>query len=183
MLLYIHGFRTTSHSHKAVLLKDHYQDHIIASAHSYVPDEAIKNLEENIDTYNITGIIASSIGGYYATYLSQKHDIKTVLINPSVKPYETTRRYLGENERQDGMIFTWEEEHLAMLENYKIARSDLKRDNFFLFLQTGDEVLDYRVAQEFYAGSKHILEEGGNHRFDRFERYFDDVSEFLREER
>lgn len=179
MILYIHGFRTTSHSHKATLIKNHYQEHVIASAHSFVPDEAIKNLEENIHTYNITGIIASSIGGYYATYLSQKYNIKTVLINPSIQPYESTRRYLGENRRQDGMIFSWEEKHLKMLESYKIEQKNLNLKNFFLFLQTGDEVLDYRMAHEFYKGSKLVLEEGGNHRFDKFERYFNEVSAFL----
>ena len=179
MLLYIHGFRTTSHSHKATLLKNHYQDKLIASAHSFVPDEAIKNLEENIETYNIKGVIASSIGGFYATYLSQKYNLKTVLINPSIKPYKTTKRYLGENKRQDGTKFIWKEKHLEMLKKYKVEQQDLNLKNFHLFLQKGDEVLDYRVAKKFYHGSERIIEKGGNHRFDRFERYFDDVSDFL----
>ena len=179
MLLYIHGFRTTSHSHKATLLKNHYQDKLIASAHSFVPDEAIKNLEENIEIYNIRGIIASSIGGFYATYLSQKYNLKTILINPSVQPYKTTKRYLGKNRRQDGTKFTWKKKHLSMLEKYKVDQKDLNLDNFFLFLQTGDEVLDYRIAKKFYKGVKMVIEEGGNHRFQGFERFFDDISDFL----
>lgn len=179
MLLYIHGFRTTSASHKAVQLTTHYGDRIVVAEYSFIPDRAVENLEKVIEEEHITGIIASSIGGFYATWLSQKYDLKTVLINPSVRPYESTRRYLGPNERQDGTTFVWKEEHLAMLERYRVERDALKRENFFVFLQSGDDVLDYRVAQAFYEGTKTVLETGGNHRFEGFERHYDAVSAFL----
>ncbi|SFV68353.1 Putative esterase, FIGfam005057 [hydrothermal vent metagenome] len=177
MILYIHGFRTTANSYKAELLKAHYGNKLIASDHSFIPQQAIKDLEQIIKDKNITAIIASSLGGFYATYLSQKYNLKTVLINPSVKPYETTKKYLGENVKDNGEIFIWKEEHLKMLETLKVNKPKL--DNFFLFLQTGDEVLDYRVAKSFYQGSKLVIENGGNHRFKDFERFFDEVSEFL----
>ncbi|MCH9741520.1 MAG: hypothetical protein K0U38_11885 [Epsilonproteobacteria bacterium] len=179
MLLYIHGFRTTKNSHKAKLLQAHYQEHIIISDHSVIPSQAIEDLEKIIENKKITGIIASSLGGFYATYLSEKYKLKTVLINPSVKPYETTDKYLGENTKDNGEKFIWEKEHLTMLEKFKVNQSDLTPSNFFLFLQTGDEVLDYNIALEHYHNSKLILEEDGNHRFSEFERFFDDVSLFL----
>jgi len=31
---------------------------------------------------------------------------------------------------------------------------------YFLFLQKGDAVLDYRIANEFYKGCKLVIEEG-----------------------
>ena len=177
MILYIHGFRTTNNSYKAQLLKAHYGDKLIASDHSFIPQQAIKDLEKIIEEQSITGIIASSLGGYYATYLSQKYNLKTVLINPSVSPYITTKKYLGDNSKDDGESFVWKEEHLKMLEAFKVDKPKL--DNFFLFLQMGDEVLDYRVAQSFYQGAKLVIEEEGNHRFKGFERFFDEVLEFL----
>ena len=64
-----------------------------------------------------------------------------------------------------------------MLERFKIDKIDKKR--FFLFLQTGDEILDYRIAEKFYSGSKLILEEEGNHRFQGFERFYGEVDEFF----
>lgn len=178
MLLYIHGFRTTKESHKAQLLESYYNaNNIIIADHSLIPHQAIKDLEKSIEANNITGIIASSLGGYYATYLSEKYNLKTVLINPSVRPYETLVKALGENERQDGLKFTWKEEHLSMLKEFKVEKSTI--ENYFLFLQKGDEVLDYRIADTFYKGCKLIIEEGGNHRFKGFGRFFDEVSKFL----
>lgn len=177
MLLYIHGFRTTINSFKSKQLKDYYQDNIIIADHSYVPNIAIEDLEKIIESENITGIIASSLGGYYATYLSEKYNLKTVLINPSVYPYETTYKNLGENIKDNGDVFVWKEEHLTELEKLKVQT--LKQENYFLFLQTADEVLDYSVALERYKDSKLVLEKGGNHRFKGFERFFNDVSAFL----
>ncbi len=179
MILYIHGFRTTPNSFKAKHLKSHFKNDLFISDHSTVPTEAIAELEDIIKSKNITGIIASSLGGFYATYLSEKYNLKTVLINPSVKPYNTTKKYLGENIKDSGEKFLWTEEHLEMLKSFKINQKDLKLNNYFLFLQTGDEVIDYRVAKEFYNGVKLVLEEGGNHRFKGFERFFNKITDFL----
>ncbi|HHB95261.1 MAG TPA: hypothetical protein ENK88_08980 [Campylobacterales bacterium] len=178
MILYIHGFRTTINSHKAKLLQAQYPaDKIFIADHPITPKEAIDYLEKVIKEQNINSIIASSLGGYYATYLSEKYNIKTVLINPSVKPYETLKTSLGENIKNDGTYFIWREEDMKMLEKFKIINPT--PSNYFVFLQKGDEVLDFRVAQEFYKGSKFIIEDGGNHRFKKFERFFDDVSDFF----
>ncbi len=177
MILYIHGFRTTHNSYKAEILKSQYSGKIISSDHSFMPNKAIEDLEYIVKTKNIRGIIASSIGGYYGTYLSKKYNLKIVLVNPSVKPYETTKKYLGENERQDGTKFVWTDMHLKELENFKV--DNIAKENFFLFLQKGDDILDYRVALDKYRGVEMIVEEGGNHRFKGLERFFDEISAFL----
>ena len=39
-----------------------------------------------------------------------------------------------------------------------------------VFLQSGDEVLDYRKALDFYKGADVRVEEGGCHAFNDFER-------------
>lgn len=177
MILYIHGFRTTPQSHKADLLKKYFKNSILIADFRVSPDEAIEDLETILQNNPITGIIASSLGGFYATYLSEHYNIKTVLINPSVSPYETTGRYLGENTREDGSHFVWSEADIHALNTYTIPSPTL--ENYFIFLQTGDEVLDYTVAQKNYIGAKTVIEKGGNHRFEKFERYFDEVSAFF----
>ena len=179
MILYIHGFRTTVTSHKAELLTDYYGvENIFIADHSIIPAQAIQDLEKIIEDKKITSIIASSLGGYYATYLSEKYKLKTVLINPSVTPYRTLKKAIGDNERQDGVKFVWKEEHVKMLEAFKVENPTI--ENYFLFLQKGDEVLDYRIALDFYKGCKLVIEEGGNHRFKGFGRFFDEVTAFLR---
>jgi len=177
LILYIHGFRTTPQSHKADLLKKYFKDSILIADFRVSPDEAIEDLEMLIQKHCITGIIASSLGGFYGTYLSERYNIKAVLINPSTLPYETTRRYLGKNTREDGSTFIWNEKDIKALIPYIISAPTI--ENYFIFLQTGDEVLDYTVAQKNYIRAKMVIEEGGNHRFEKFERYFDKVSVFF----
>jgi hypothetical protein len=43
-------------------------------------------------------------------------------------------------------------------------------DRYFLLVQTGDEVLDYRQAVGFYAGAWQFVQGGGDHAFTGFER-------------
>jgi len=177
MLLYIHGFRSTPNSAKAQQLKAYYGDQILIPDFSHRPDEAIEQLQEEIRQYPIDGLIASSLGGFYATYLAETHQIKTALINPSVKPYKTLERYLGENMTYDGEPFLWERSHLRQLEAYRIERP--QAENYLLFLQEGDEILDYRVALAYYEGAQVIQEKGGSHRFDGIENYFDKIDAFF----
>lgn len=177
LILYIHGFRTTAQSSKANILKKHFNDTIVIADFRVSPADAIEDLERLITKHSITGIIASSLGGFYASYLSERHNIKTVLINPSIAPYETTRRYLGKNTRDDGSVFIWNERDIDDLCSYIVKVPNTK--NYCIFLQAGDEILDYTVAKNHYDGSKMIIEEGGNHRFDQFERYFYEVEAFL----
>ena len=177
MILYIHGFRTTKISYKAGLLKGHFKDRIYVADHPVQPKKAIEYLEDVIQKKRIKGIISSSLGGYYATYLSEKYNLKTVLINPSVKPYETTRKYLGINTKPNNETFEWKEKHLEQLKELYVSKPT--QENYFLFLQMADDIINYKVALDFYKGSRMVVEEGGNHRFKGFDRYFDTISSFF----
>ncbi len=177
MYLYMPGFRATCKSYKSGLFKGHFKENIFISNHPVQPQKAIAYLENIISEENIKGIIASSLAGYYATYLSEKHNLKAVLINPSVKPYTTTRKYLGLNTKTNGEEFIWKEKHLEELEKLKVEKPTLK--NYLLLLQSGDNVLDYKVALNFYNGCKTIVEDGGNHGFEGLDRHLDKITLFL----
>jgi len=177
MILYIHGFRTTHDSYMATLLKEYFKSTLLSSDHSYEPDFAIKEFEKTIETNNVKGIIASSLGGYYATYLSTKYNLKTVLINPSVEPHITTRQYLGTIEKNDGTTFEWEEKHLESLSRLWVIT--LKSKNFYLFLKRGDKILDYTVAEKRYKGAKLLVEDDGDHRFSDLKKHLEKIKTFL----
>jgi len=95
----------------------------------------------------------------------------------SLKSFLLSISRVGENTREDGSTFIWNELDIDALRFYAVETP--KRENYFIFLQMGDEVLDYTVAKNHYDEAKMIIEEGGNHRFEKFERYFDQVSAFL----
>ena len=48
-----------------------------------------------------------------------------------------------------------------------------------MLLQTGDEVLDYRLAESRYSGCRMTIEQGGDHSFQHFERPLPAIIEFL----
>ncbi len=177
MILYIHGFRTTHDSYIATLLKNYFNSELISSDHSHIPSVAIKQMENIIKKKNITAIIASSIGGYYATYLANKFNIKTVLINPSVKPHITTKKYIGTIEKNDGTFFQWDIKHLDELKNLWVE--NLNYDNFYIFLKTGDKILDYKVAKKRYKHSKMLIEDDGDHRFSDLQKYIQKIKDFI----
>ncbi len=39
--------------------------------------------------------LGSSLGGFYATWLAEKHNVRAVLINPAIDPHVGLRTYLG----------------------------------------------------------------------------------------
>ncbi len=181
MIIYIHGFGSHGLGSKAIAFRNYFKgkgEAFIAPSLSYIPDLAIQTLEELIESYDDVQLIGSSLGGYYTLYLAQKYGLKAVLINPSIYPYITLKKVLGEAPSfYDESHFAWMESHLEMLKKYE---TDLvPRKDVMLLLQKGDETLDYREAEAKLPHAKQIVEEGGSHSFDGIERYFDEVDEFL----
>ena len=51
-------------------------------------------------------------------------------------------------------------------------------ERYLLLVQTGDEVLDYRLAVEKYRGARQVVIEGGDHGFRNFSDYIPMILEF-----
>ena len=189
LLLYVHGFISSSQSEKAVavgrLLKDQNRgiDYFSPSLSNY-PGEAFEYLNQLILTEKKAGresigLIGSSLGGYYATMLAERHQLRAVLINPAIRPHELIESKLGEHTNMyTGEQFTLDLSHLQQLVDMEIC--PLQRpENYWLMVQTGDESLDYRKATVYYKNSPQLIEQGGNHRFENFEQHLPEVLSFL----
>ncbi len=181
MTLYIHGFSSHGYGGKAKMLRAYFADKeedLIAPSLSYVPELAMQTLEELISVCPDVKLIGSSLGGYYALYLSQKYGLKTVLINPAMYSYKTLGRMLGQAPNfYDGSLFEWRESHLEMLKRYETEMKD--QSKILLMVQKGDDVLDYREAVEKLPEAEMIVEEGGDHSFVRVEQHFETMERFL----
>lgn len=181
MILYIHGFASGSKSNKVTLLKQRFEE-VTAFDLSPEPNKAIKQLESFIEQHNrkkdeIT-LVGSSLGGFYALYLSAKYQMKAVLVNPSIKPWQTLASY-ADKEIQNystKQMFIFKSEYLQQLKELQVLNIDTSK--ILLLLQTGDETLDYREAMEFLTASKIIVESGGSHQFENFENYFKMIEQF-----
>jgi predicted esterase YcpF (UPF0227 family) len=123
-------------------------------------------------------LIGSSLGGFYATHVAERYGLRTVLLNPAVRPYELLHDYLGvQRNLYTGEEIVVEPRHLDELRALDVAiLPDPRR--YFLIVTTGDEVLDYRVAVEKYRGAHQLVIEGGDHSLDRLPAFLDDVLRF-----
>lgn len=185
MIIYIHGFNSSAASHKAQVLLKRFkelgrEDEIIIPTLSSIPSYAMAELkallEQNISK-NIA-FVGSSLGGYYATWLADRYDLPAVLINPAVKPYELLGEYLGKNiNHYSGEEYELTAEHIEELKELDVEYIS-KPHRYLVMLQTGDEVLDYSQAFVKFAGSRMIVEEGGDHSFSSFDSHIDTILGF-----
>ena len=187
MIIYIHGFGSHGYGNKAKVFREYFhsiEENFIAPSLSYVPELAIQTLEELIrSSHGDIYLIGSSLGGYYSTYLSPMPEVKkVVLINPATNPMKTLSRALGDAPNfYDDSSFSWTKKHLQMLEQYDyyLPKGSEELQKFFVLLQKGDELLNYKDAQQKYESEKLIIEDAGSHSFDGIERYFEDIIEFF----
>lgn len=185
-LLYLHGFNSSPQSLKAQLMQSYMQDHLCADALicpqiPEYPDQAKHFLEDLVEKTLLTNqlsFIGSSLGGYYATYLADKYSGVAALINPSVKPFETLMQYLGENIfYYEDRSWHFDESHIKQLKQLEVPTIKNPQD-FLVLLQTGDETLDYREAVRKYGASHCVVEQGGNHAFNDFQRHIPGLLKF-----
>ncbi len=185
-LLYLHGFNSSPESHKAQLVTRHMSDNncldqLLCPQIPAVPEEARLFLEqlveETLEDHQLN-FVGSSLGGYYATYLAEKYSGTATLINPSVKPYETLRAFLGENKFYfDEGCWEFDESHIQQLEDMKVE-AITEAERYLVLLQTGDETLDYREAESKYRDSHCIIEQGGDHSFVDLQRFIPKIMQF-----
>ena len=178
-ILYIHGFASCGKGNKSLALQGCFgADNVTALDLPPSPIDAISMIEEMLDSSHYDLLIGSSLGGFYATYLAEKYQMKAVLVNPSTQPWETLAPYVGWQKRFcDEEVFEFKSVYLEQL---KMLQSVPQKGKYLLLLQSEDEVLDYTKAQSLYNKHKVIVEHGGNHRFENIDDYLSMIANFKR---
>src|SRR5450755_134691 len=125
-------------------------------------------------------LVGSSLGGFYATFLAEHYGAKAVLINPAIRPAKSLASYLGpQRNTVSGETYELTHEHLAELEALNVIRVT-EPQRYFLLVQSGDELLDWREAVTFYAGAWQSVQGGGDHAFQHFEKEIAPILRFCR---
>jgi len=184
-LLYLHGFRSSPRSWKAGLLGEALaargQDgrfHCPALSHD--PEAAIAQAEAILAECIPQGpctLVGSSLGGYYATWLAEKHGLPAVLINPAVVAPLSLEAYVGlQTNLYTGESFDFTSAHVAALRALEVPA--ISPERYWLLVEEGDELLDWREAAVRYAGCRQTVLPGGDHSFTRFPDFVPQIIEF-----
>lgn len=180
MIVYLHGFNSSPQSHKAQVLARAMSERGLAAEFvcPTLPPSARQAIEiaERLAKPPVC-YIGSSLGGFYATYLVEKHGGKAVLINPAIDPHVGLHWYLGPQKN----LYTGEPYELtaAHLEEWRsLFMPKITPSRYLLLVETGDEVLDYRRAVERYAGAEQVVVRGGDHTLQSFPAHLDRILSF-----
>ncbi|NDP43193.1 MAG: alpha/beta fold hydrolase [Aromatoleum sp.] len=192
-IVYLHGFRSSPQSIKAsqfggvvaglpkalrprlyVPNLQHQPAAAVAGVAAWVEREAVDCAGEKLC------FVGSSLGGYYATHLAERFGARAVLINPALRPFDDLRPYAGtQTNLYTGESFDVTAAHFAELAAMRVARIT-RPGRYFLLVQTGNEVLDWRHAVAFYGGAFQYVEGGGDHAFEGFAAQIPAILRFAR---
>lgn len=179
VVLYLHGFLSSPQSHKAVVtgqwLTQHHPD-VEYYCPTLTPYPArtrsqLDALVANLKGQQI-GLLGSSMGGFWASYLVEAYNLPAVLINPACEPLALMPQYLNQplSNYHTEDTYRLNDSHLEEMTQIP-AHNIGRKNNYWVLVQTGDETLDYRKALTKYQGCDLLVEEGGDHSFKEFERH------------
>lgn len=186
-LLYLHGFRSSPRSAKAQRLAGWVRDHA-PGLHWCCPQlppsprEAVALAEREIAAWpkDTMAVVGSSLGGFYATVLAQRHGCPAVLLNPAVDPARDLAAHIGEQTafHDPSERFYFRPEFVDELR--ALAPDAVTRPGrCFAVIAKGDEVLDWREMAARCAGCRVKLLEGSDHALADFDEHLPDILHFL----
>lgn len=175
-LLYLHGFNSSPASMKAQLMMQWFAEHN-AEQRLLVPDipespkEAMALLSGLVQSADNIAVVGSSLGGFYATWLAERHNLKAAVINPAVQPWRLLDDYVGTvTHYHTGEQYQFNASWVEDLKNYHVPLIE-QPENILLLQQTGDETLDWRQAWDYYHDCHTFKGLGGSHGFDGFQAF------------
>lgn len=183
-IIYIHGFLGSPQSLKARQVvawarASHPELRVHVPELPIDPVPALALLEDTLAACVTTpGLIGSSLGGFYANILAARHGLRAALVNPAVHPHRVMSQYMGlQRNHYTHLVSLVTPGHFRWLEHMEAPPPYPER--LLVLLETGDETLDYRLAEQFYADSHLEITPGGSHAYEGFVDRLPAILEFL----
>jgi hypothetical protein len=188
-LLYLHGFRSSPRSAKALRMAAWVAEHrpdLIFACPQLPPSPAdavtlIATLTQGWPAAT-TALMGSSLGGFYATVMAERVPAcRVALLNPAVDPARDLAAYIGEQTcwQDEGERFFFRPEFVNELRAMTPgALTDPAR--YCAVIAKGDEVLDWREMLDRYAAGRVMLLDGGDHGLTDFDDHLPALTAFLR---
>ncbi len=186
-LIYLHGLDSDSNAIKAQITDAYCQEYhpditVIRPDLNRSPDEVVALLTQLIGDGVDTVLVGSSLGGYFANLLSDMTGVPAVLLNPSIRPDLSFRRFLQDNFadeqalQADTVIYTttggWQIVYgdLVWFDDHRLQVA--YPDRLKVLLKLGDELLDAQATKDFYTqkGAEVLAQVGGDHRISDYDQ-------------
>ena len=189
LLVYLHGFRSSPNSTKAVMTGEAvkalstaaknfewYCPQLPASPRESI-DMVVKHIEQSKADRML--IVGSSLGGFYTNYLAEKYQCKGIVLNPAVYAARELEPHVGMMTAYDSEEpFDFRAEYIDELRALQV-NSITSPERYFLIAAKGDELLDWKEMVAFYTGSKQLILEGSNHGISDYAAHLPSVMEFI----
>ncbi len=186
-LLYLHGFRSSPQSAKARIMTA-----LVQARHPGVtwwcpqlpasPAQAMALLLQGTAAWprGQMAVMGSSLGGFYAAWLSAHLGVPAVLINPAVHPSRDLARYIGEHPvwQDPAQSIFFEPAYVQELMEFE-SQPLPTRPATLALIAKGDEVLDWREMLARHQAGQVRLIEGSDHALSDFEDHLPQILEFL----
>jgi hypothetical protein len=183
-LLYLHGFRSSPQSFKAQWMADWVAAHRPDLAWTCPqlppsPAQALADIRALTAGWPAasSGIVGSSLGGFYATVLAQERGFRAVVVNPAVDPARDLAAHIGRQTMYHAadQSFDFRPEYVDELRAMTPGpRLERPRD-ILAIVAKGDEVLDWREMTARYAHGPLKLVAGSDHGLSDFASHVPDL--------
>lgn len=176
-LIYLHGLDSSPNAQKAQISAEYAAKlgiTVLRPDLNRPPDDVVTLLLGLIHANPQAVLIGSSLGGYFANLISDLTGVPAILLNPSIRPDVSFRRFLTDNFKNqplqdDTVIYTttggWQIRFadLAWFEAHPLRVK--YPDKIHVLLKMGDELLDAHATRQFYTdkGVQLSAQDGGDH--------------------
>lgn len=175
MLVYLHGLNSSGRSAKAIRLRELLAPHSVLAPDypAHRPQAAVERLAGFFAGLEGArpAVVGSSMGGFYGQWLARRWTFSHLfLINPALTPWDLFPPHVGEwMTAADGETYRVTMELIDRTRPYRIA-DPCDGVPTTLFLDRGDETIDYRIAQSIYRHcGRLMIWDGGDHAFQHLE--------------
>lgn len=185
MLVYLHGLNSSSGSAKAARLRERLAPAPVLAPDypAHDPDAAVARLSAFFTDLDATrpAVVGSSMGAFYGQWLARRFPFSHLfMINPALTPWELFQDRLGQTmTTTQGETYQITAERMARTRAYGVP-DPCDGVPTTLFLDRGDEVIDYRVAKRLYRPCGQLLIwDGGDHAFQHLNEAIEVIREHL----
>ena len=186
-VVYLHGFRSSPQSTKAIRLAAWFAANRPGVAWwcpqlPASPAAAIDDVLAGISAWprDRMAVIGSSLGGFYATVVAERLGCRAVVLNPAVDPARDLASAVGATTAwHSDEPFVFRAEYVDELRRIAPPPALTDPGRYLAVIAKGDEVLSWHEMSARYAGCRVRLVEGSDHALSDFDEHLPEVIGFL----